>query len=161
MLTSATNAANDLLSRYHGRTLSRSQLLEAHQVQKLSLTLNRKDLHSNLPVASSPPNDGTPIPPCYHLVYFTPATIEEELGTDGTDRTFNPSTPFSRRMWAGGKIRWERENLLRVGQLVEEKTMLVAATVKKSRDGHEMILVDVEKQLWNRNGLSLVDQRSV
>jgi hydroxyacyl-ACP dehydratase HTD2-like protein with hotdog domain len=161
LTTSATDAANDLLSRYQGKTQSRSQYLEAHQIQKLSLALHRKELYPNISVASTPPKDGTPIPPGYHLVYFTPAAVEAELGADGSDRTFNPSAPFTRRMWAGGKIKWETGNKLQVGQQVEERTTLVAATAKKSRSGHEMLLVDVEKQLWNKIGLSVVDQRSV
>ena len=80
MITSATNTANGLLSRHQGETLSRSQILEAHQIHKLSLTLNRKDLYSNLSVVSTLLMEDTPISPCYHLVYFTLVAFEEELG---------------------------------------------------------------------------------
>jgi hypothetical protein len=73
LTTSATDAANDVLSRYQGKTQSRSQYLEAHQIQKLSLALHRKELYPNISVTSTPPKGGTPIPPGYHLVYFTPA----------------------------------------------------------------------------------------
>ncbi|ROV99922.1 hypothetical protein VMCG_06162 [Cytospora schulzeri] len=102
------------------------QTLDAHQLQKLSLTLNR---------AHQLPPDGTPLPPGYHLVYFTPAAVEADLSPDGTDRTFNAPAPFVRRMWAGGRMRWTPGVPLRVGEVVEERTRLVGAVAKRSRVG--------------------------
>lgn len=89
--TSAAEAAERLLSTFKGQTTSRKQILDGNQLQRLSLTLNRRELHPGLDVSflnSAPPN-GTPLPPGYHLVYFTPGGVESELGLDGTDRTFN------------------------------------------------------------------------
>ena len=121
--------------------------------------LNRKNLHPKLSVVSDVPPSGTPLPPGYHLAYFTPAAVEDELGIDGTDKTFNPVEPFSRRMWAGGRMQWEVANPLCVGDHVEEKTSLISATAKKSRSGHEMVLVEVEKRFSNQKGVALTDQR--
>lgn len=50
---------------------------------------------------------------------------------------------------------------LRVGERVEEHTRLISAAVKKSRDGSEMVLVEVEKQFWGEMGASIIDQREV
>lgn len=86
--------------------------------------------------------------------------MEAELGADGTDKTFNAAAPFSRRMWAGGKMSWTKGVPLRVGEEVEERTRLVGATAKKSRDGSEMVLVEVDKEFWGPKGLALVDRRS-
>lgn len=55
---------------------------------------------------------------------------------------------------------WTQGLPLRVGEEVEERTRLVGATAKKSRDGSEMVLVEVDKEFWGPEGLALVDRRS-
>lgn len=157
----AVEAAQQMLHTFKGQTRVQRQALDGHQLQKLSLTLNRRQLHPGLDVTEAPPPQGTPMPPGYHLVYFSPASVESELGADGTDRTFNAPGPFSRRMWAGGRMAWAPgAPPLRVGDEAEERTTLVGAAAKRSRDGSEMVLVDVEKEFWGPAGLALVDRRA-
>lgn len=151
----AQQAAERLMTDFGGKTSTRSQLLDGNQLQKLALTLNRP---LETPSQSTPPN-GTPIPAGYHLVYFTPSDLETSLGRDGTDRTFNAPSPFTRRMWAGGKMTWEGSGL-KVGDEVTEHTRLLSATAKKSRSAGEMVLVEVEKEFWGPSGLAVVDKRS-
>ncbi|KAL7930766.1 hypothetical protein V8C35DRAFT_324210 [Trichoderma chlorosporum] len=103
---------------------------------------------------------GTPIPPAHHLVYFTPDDLESELGADGSDRTFNAPPPFTRRMWAGGSMKFDKRNPLRVGEEAEEHTKLISAVAKTSRSAGEMVLVEVEKKLYGPQGLALIDKRS-
>ncbi|KAH7033590.1 uncharacterized protein B0I36DRAFT_383420 [Microdochium trichocladiopsis] len=177
--TSAADAAAQLLAELGGKTITRKQYLDGNQVQRLSLTLGRRTLwpehHDENPYPDdmtdldATPGPGIAIPQGYHLAYFTPDGLEDELGPDGTDRTFNAPAPFTRRMWAGGKMTWHDENgivsypgpmMLRVGEVAEERTRLVDAVAKKSRDGSEMVLVDVEKEFWGKKGLVLVDRRS-
>ena len=101
------------------------------------------------------------MPACYHLAYFTPAQVEEELGRDGTDTTFNPPSPFTRRMWAGGELEWiagDGKGLC-VGQEVRETTKLVSSVGKKTRAGEEMVVVGVEKRYQNEHGVALIDKR--
>ena len=154
---SATEACSELLTRFQRGPVSiRKQLLDANQLQLLSITLNRT------PSSFNPPPTGTPIPPGYHLVYFTPSIIEAELGLDGTDRTVNPLIPFTRRMWAGGELTWaqDRNALLRVGQEVKETTKLLSAEPKTLKNGGEMLLVSVEKTFSNDHGIALTDRRN-
>lgn len=159
--TSATDAAQQMLHNFRGRTISRRQILDPNQLQKLSLTLQRTHIFPGQDISRNAPVAGTPVPPGYHLVYFTPDGVEAQLGADGTDQTFNAPAPFTRRMWAGGRMRWNTACPLLVGEEVEERTTLASASAKKSRNGEEMVLVDVEKELWSRNGLSMKDQRQV
>ncbi|KIL90002.1 mesaconyl-c4 hydratase [Fusarium avenaceum] len=146
----ASEAASHLLETFSGKSIIRRQLFDANQLEKLTYTLNRP----------SPVVQGTPVPPGYHLVYFTPNGTEAELGADGSDTTFNASAPFTRRMWAGGKMTWESDVSLRVGDEVEETTELLSATPKKSRSAGEMVLVEVEKKFRGPKGLALTDRRS-
>ncbi|EFY94075.1 hypothetical protein X797_012008 [Metarhizium robertsii] len=157
--TSASAAAARLLETFHGKTLIQHQVLDANQLQKLSLTLNRPTIHAQN-ILTSPPAPGTPIPPGHHLVYFTPGGLESALGPDGTDRTFNAPAPFTRRMWAGGHMSWTASPL-RVGDPVSEHTRLLSAAAKTSKSsGDEMVLVEVEKELRGPRGAGLVDTRS-
>lgn len=133
-----------------------TQLLDANQLQRFSATLSRTELSESLP------ENDTPLPACYHLAYFTPSQIEQDLGRDGTDTTFNPPNPFTRRMWAGGELEWIQKDTgrLKVGQVVTERTELLSAEGKRTRAGEEMIVVAVEKQYENEHGLALVDRRN-
>ena len=154
---SASEACSELLTRFQNGPISiRKQVLDANQLQLLSITLNRT------PSSFNPPPDGTPVPPGYHLVYFTPSIIESELGLDGTDRTVNPSSPYTRRMWAGGELTWkqDRDALLRVGQEVRETTKLLSAEPKTLKNGGEMLVVGVEKTFSNGHGIALTDRRN-
>ncbi|KAF5530936.1 mesaconyl-C4 hydratase [Fusarium mexicanum] len=155
----AADAASHLLETFSNKSIIRRQFLDANQLQKLALTLNRPVLNGK-DVSEQPPVEGTPVPAGYHLVYFTPNGTEAELGADGSDTTYNASKPFTRRMWAGGKMAWASDVSLRVGDQVEEKTTLLSATPKKSRSAGEMVLVEVEKEFWGPKGLALTDRRS-
>lgn len=163
-----------MLERFGETVFTRKQLIDGNQLQKLSLTLGRPTLSPSafsssrqpIDITGEAPPDGTPVPPGYHLVYFTPNGLEKDLGADGTDRTFNAPAPFTRRMWAGGKMVWpgaedaDGGGGLRVGDVAEERTKLLSATAKKSRSAGEMVLVEVEKEVWTPRGLALVDNRS-
>ncbi|KAI3572719.1 hypothetical protein IWW34DRAFT_708249 [Fusarium oxysporum f. sp. albedinis] len=158
----ASDAAAYLLHNFANKLAVRQQLVDANQLQKLALTLGRCHVNGT-DISEQAPIIGTPIPPGYHLAYFTPNSTEADLSVDGTDRTFNASAPFTRRMWAGGKMSWAEPSsgtLLRVGDVVEEHTRLLSAIPKKSRSAGEMVLVEVEKEFWGPKGLALTDRRS-
>lgn len=168
---SASSVAASFLSQFQCQgPQTRTQILDANQLQLLSLTLNRPTLFPGSPslsdTAPAPPRD-TPLPPGYHLVYFTPAFAESELGADGTDASYNLDAPFTRRMWAGGEVIWLRgadgkPNRLRVGQEVRETTRVLSAEPKVvNKTGENMIVVGVEKEFANEHGVSIVDRRSV
>lgn len=157
--TKASEAAQKLMEGFHGKTIVRKQVLDGNQLQRLSLTLGRPKLVSDVDVTHTPPRRGTPVPPGYHLVYFTPADLESSLGPDGTDQTYNAPPPFTRRMWAGGNMLFETGNQLSVGDEVTEHTTLTQAQPKRGRDGTDMIFVEVLKEFSNAKGLALVDKR--
>ncbi|KAI1127077.1 hypothetical protein F5Y10DRAFT_201387 [Nemania abortiva] len=162
---SAAEAALSLLETFKDVTRKETQILDGNQLRKLSLTLGRRELHPRLDISTRAPGVGTVVPPGYHLVYFTPGETEDNLGEDGSDLTFNAPYPFTRRMWAGGRMKWMNSSegdgvALRVGDEVEERTRLLNATPKMSRSGDGMVLVEVEKEFWGPRGLALVDERS-
>lgn len=124
------------------------------------MTVNRPQLYRGLHIRKdSARANGTTIPSGYHLVYFTPAVLPAELGIDGTDISYSPGEPFTRRMWAGGQIKWTKGNPLKIGDEAIEITRLVFAEPKITRAGEEMIVVSIEKEFENAKGIALVDRR--
>jgi hydroxyacyl-ACP dehydratase HTD2-like protein with hotdog domain len=161
--SSAAAACSEIFERFGNKPISiKKQLFDANQVQQLSLTLGRSNLHEGIRIANDAPPEGTPIPPGYHLVYFTPTFLEEDLGSDGTDKSVNPLAPFTRRMWAGGELEWSQDpsQFLRVGQVVQETTNMLSAEPKKLKTGAEMLVVGVEKTYETEKGVALVDRRN-
>ncbi|ESZ95644.1 C6 transcription factor [Sclerotinia borealis F-4128] len=154
--TAAQTIASTFLSTLQARAprlCFRSQLLDINQLAQLRASL----LHHSLSRLAL----HLPVPPCYHLVYFTPSEREDALGADGSDvGLIKPPRPFTRRMWAGGELEWVRENKLRVGQMVQEKTEVKSVEAKASSSGEDMLVVGVEKQFENSEGLALVERRN-
>jgi hydroxyacyl-ACP dehydratase HTD2-like protein with hotdog domain len=161
---SASEAAEEILARFGDKPISvREQFLDANQARLLSLALGRPKLHASDKLhADGTPMKGTPIPPGYHWVYFTPTFLEQDLGDDGTDKTLNPLRPWTRRMWAGGELQWRQESsqVLRVGSTVTEITRITSAEAKTNRNGEGMILAGLEKTYESDNGVALVDKRN-
>ncbi|KZT26370.1 hypothetical protein NEOLEDRAFT_1147400 [Neolentinus lepideus HHB14362 ss-1] len=60
------------------------------------------------------PEGGHPLGYGHHLVFFHPRSPERALRWDGTEADFCPPEPYSRRMWAGGKMKWKKP--LRIGR---------------------------------------------
>src|SRR2546423_1749790 len=151
--------AEAFLSKFaNGKPFIRTQFLDSNQLRLFSLTLNRPYLHQSTTGSSleeQTPKAGTPLPPFYHLAYFTPAQLPGVLGLDGTDTSFNPSPPFTRRMWAGGSVSWPgapQEHYLRIGDTVTETTKVLSCEPKKIKsNGEYMMVVSVVKEFRGSN----------
>ena len=100
------------LQSWVGRTEERYDEIGTAPIRGLSATLDRDD---------PPPIAGTALPPLWHWLYFLPHPRQSELGSDGhaTRGGFLPPVPLPRRMWAGGRLRWQSANPLRVGDAVK------------------------------------------
>ncbi|KAK5460927.1 hypothetical protein LTS15_002990 [Exophiala xenobiotica] len=172
----AKSIAEAFLNKFSGgQTFVRKQLLDANQLRLFSLTLDRPHLWSSSTSSATKaledeePLDGTPIPPYYHLIYFTPAQLPGVLGLDGTDASFNPDAPFTRRMWAGGSCHWSgadpntsTQSLLRVGDTATEITKVLSCEPKViGKTGEDMLVVRVEKEFRNsQDELCVLDRRN-
>lgn len=86
--------------------------LRAEHLSSLYATLPTRDGSRKSYV---PPRDGDHLGYGHHLVFFHPRNPESALRSDGTDADFCPPEPFTRRMWAGGKIEWHKPLLIGSG----------------------------------------------
>lgn len=107
---SASEAAAEILQRFGDKPISvKEQLIDSNQARLLSLVFNRPTLQDNGKLTpDGAPADGTPLPGGYHFGFFTPQFLEKDLAIDSTDKTLNPLSPFTRRMWAGGTMEWKQ-----------------------------------------------------
>ena len=79
--------------------------LRPEHLSDLYVTLPTRD-GSHRPVRY--PEEGDRLQPGHHLVFFHPRNPESVLRVDGTDADFCPPEPFTRRMWAGGVMKWKK-----------------------------------------------------
>ncbi len=142
------------LRQWVGNTETLSDELGAAPVRGLSATLDRDD--------PSPVAGTTLLPPLWHWLYFLPQHRHCEIGPDGHARRggFLPPVPLPRRMWAGGRLRWLKENPLRVGDAVRRISRIGAVTHKPGRSG-DLLFVLVRHEVHNGSGLALTEEHDI
>ncbi|KAK5166222.1 uncharacterized protein LTR77_008483 [Saxophila tyrrhenica] len=115
---------------------------------RLSITLS-----DFLPSSHSPPSilaPAKPNPPMlplpHHLVYFEPTKRSSEMLPDGTNPDQSPGDPFVRRMWAGGRVRYNHSNpfVLDGGRGVCAE--FIRSVSVKGREGEEKVFVSIERR---------------
>lgn len=150
-----TLAAADIaaLQAWQGRDETLADTLGAAPVRALSATLDRDD---------PAPGTGTRLPELWHWLYFLPHHRQSEIGPDGHARRggFLPPVPLPRRMWAGGRLRWEPDNPLRVGDEATRTSTIVSVTHKTGRSG-ELVFVLVRHEVRNARGLALTEEHDI
>ncbi|MBL5977745.1 MaoC family dehydratase N-terminal domain-containing protein [Comamonas sp. NyZ500] len=141
------------LQSWQERSETMSDIITAAPLRALSATLDRDD-----PV----PEDGSAVPALWHWLYFLPHARQSEIGPDGHPRRggFLPPVPLPRRMWAGGRLRWETDNPLRVGQEVQRVSTIRSVQHKTGRSG-ELLFVLVEHRFLNHDGLALTEEHDI
>jgi len=141
------------LQTWQGRTETLHDQITVPPLRGLSATLDRDDPE---------PCPGTPVPPLGHWLYFLPQTRQSGLGPDGHPLRggFLPPVPLPRRMWAGGRLRWELNNPLRVGDAVQRVSRIVSVTHKAGRTG-DLVFVLVEHTITNAQGLALTEEHDI
>ena len=110
--------------------------LRPEHLADLYVTLPTRD-GSRQPYA--PPQSGAPLGYGHHLVFFHPRNPERALRSDGTDVDFCPPEPFTRRMWAGGRMVWKRP--LCIGDRAAAISTISAVDKKGFETGTPMVFV--------------------
>lgn len=153
MTPSLDAAALAHLQSWQGQSETTPDILTAAPVRALSATLDRDD---------AAPVPGTEVPPLWHWLYFLPHARQSEIGPDGHAKRggFLPPVPLPRRMWAGGRLRWDAGNPLQVGQEVQRVSTIQSVKHKAGRSG-ELLFVLVEHRFSNANGLALTEEHDI
>lgn len=143
----------DRLQQWIGRTEEQRDALCVAPLHGLSATLDRDD---------APPKPGDAVPPLGHWLFFLPQARQGELGPDGHPARggFLPPVPLPRRMWAGGRLAWNADNPLRVGDEARRQSSIRSVTHKQGRSG-EMVFVLVHHEVHNAHGLALTEEHDI
>lgn len=141
------------LQTWQGKSETTPDSITTAPLRALSATLDRDD---------APPAPGSVVPPLWHWLYFLPHARQSEIGPDGHPRRggFLPPVPLPRRMWAGGRLRWDTGNALQVGQEVERISTIQSVRHKAGRSG-ELLFVQVEHQFRNAQGVALTEEHDI
>ncbi len=141
------------LQSWTGRTETLLDQAAATPVRSLSATLDRDD---------PPPRVGDALPALWHWLYFLPQHRQSEIGPDGHARRggFLPPVPLPRRMWAGGRLRWQAANPLRVGDALRRVSSIESVTHKRGRSG-DLLFVLVRHAISNDIGLCLTEEHDI
>ncbi|MFL4469731.1 MaoC family dehydratase N-terminal domain-containing protein [Tateyamaria armeniaca] len=99
---------------------------------------------------------GDALPPFFHQLYFWSPVPASELGRDGHPKVGGliPDMGLPRRMWAGGRLRFEQP--LRLGAEATRVSVCEAATRKDGRTG-PLAFVTLRHELWQGDVLCLTE----
>lgn len=101
------------------------------------------------------------LPPGHHLVYFNQAVPTDELDHDGMDALQSPGSPYTRRLWAGGYVKFRNPSKSQDGLNRKYPGTLMlsgkeAVCVEQVRDvriklgragGEEKVYVGIERRI--------------
>ena len=143
--------ANSGFDAWLGRIERRSDTITAGPLAALSATLDRDD---------PAPGTGDAVPPLWHWLYFLPVHRQSELGADGHARRggFLPPVPLPRRMWAGGRLRFERA--LRVGDAATRTSRIASIAEKAARSG-PLVFVTVHHEIAGPSGVAVSEDQDI
>ena len=139
------------LQNWVGRSVSVDDTVRPAPARALIATLGRGDAE---PVA------GDPLPPLWHWLYFLGATPRDALGTDGHAKlgTFLPAVPLPRRMWAGGRLWFERP--LEIGESATRRSTIADVKYKTGRSG-ALVFVVVRHEISGQSGVAVVEEQDL
>lgn len=103
---------------------------------------------------------GSEIPLGWHWLYFLEAAPASELGVDGHPKRggFLPPIELPRRMWAGGRIQFNRA--LRIGEVARKESEIISLESKSGRSG-AMVFVVVRHTIYGSNEVVLVEEQDI
>ncbi|EGX50216.1 hypothetical protein AOL_s00076g291 [Orbilia oligospora ATCC 24927] len=94
-------------AQYNLLTLSLQPYLNFSDIIKPDPT-DEKAPHNPFTIKAMLPVYGRPLPPGFHFAFFNGYTQESDLSPDGYISSQAPGGPWTRRMWAGGKLTFNR-----------------------------------------------------
>ncbi|MBI4540197.1 MAG: MaoC family dehydratase N-terminal domain-containing protein [Gemmatimonadetes bacterium] len=104
--------------------------------------------------------EGSPLPECWHWLYFKPLVRQSQIGEDGHPLRggFLPPVTLPRRMWAGGRLRFHRP--LVVGERATKRSRILSVTEKEGRSG-KLVFVTVGHLVEGPAGPAVEDEQDI
>jgi hydroxyacyl-ACP dehydratase HTD2-like protein with hotdog domain len=140
------------------KSLSIDDTLGSLHLTDLYVTLPTRDITRGKPFPR--PSNGLNLGYGHHLIFFHPRNPESALRPDGTDADFCPPEPFTRRMWAGGSMKWHSP--LVIGDRVESISTVSSVEKKGFEKGTPMVFVNqtIKYRRFGQKAVNIVEERS-
>ena len=103
---------------------------------------------------------GGPLPPGWHWIFFNPFVPRHGLGTDGHPKRggFLPPVSLPRRMWAGGRLTYDKP--LTIGREAARESTIKKVEVKSGRAG-KLVFVTVSHAFDCGDGLCITEEQDI
>lgn len=139
------------LQQWIGRTERCVDRVDAARVVQLGATLDREDVHAR---------NGDELPPLWHWMFFTPVAPASQLSPDGHPKRggFLPPVALPRRMWAGGRLAFERP--LRVGDDLVRESRILDVQGKQGRSG-SLVFITVGHEISDARGAAIREEYDI
>jgi 3-methylfumaryl-CoA hydratase len=149
-LNESTMSESADLEKWIGKTQSAADTVTITPARALAATLDR-DLQFD---------DGDPLPPPWHWLYFLTMEPLANTGPDGHPKRggFLPPVPLPRRMWAGSRMEFFAP--LRVGDSIRRTSRIASVNVKEGRSGR-LVFVTVRHEISRGDALLLTDEHDI
>ena len=141
----------EFLQRWVGSTQTHCDVVSVAPVVGLSASLDYLS-----PLARV----GEALPPAWHWLYFHDAVAASSLAVDGhaIRGDFMPPVPLSRRMWAGGRLRFFSP--VTIGDEVRRVSTVASITHKQGRSG-ELVFVTLSHQIFQQDKLAIEEEQEL
>ncbi|MHA7685782.1 HTD2 family dehydratase [Cupriavidus sp. PET2-C1] len=139
------------LRQWVGKEVADHDVLSVRQARLMAATLG-------LPQADL--QEGTPLPPLWHWIYFLEGLPPAELGRDGHPARggFLPPVPLPNRMWAGGNVAFHSP--LPLGSRVEKRSRIMSVEHKQGRSG-DLVFVAVLHQILHEGQVAVSETHDI
>ena len=124
------------LQQWVGKTETLHDLIDPRTAAALAATLD----------CSAAAGHGAPLPPLWHWTYFWSVAPQAQLGADGHPERggFLPPIELPRRMWAGGRFRFNQP--LTIGAQATRTSRILSVSSKSGKSG-ELAFVTVQHEI--------------
>jgi 3-methylfumaryl-CoA hydratase len=139
------------LREWVGRKETRTDVVTRWPITALAATLDDTRVSCD---------EGSPVPPGWHWIFFLEAKPPSELGPDGHPKRggFLPPVPLPRRMWAGGRLELVRP--LTIGERITRESEIVSVEPKSGRSG-TLVFVTVRHTISGGGGPAIVEEQDI
>jgi 3-methylfumaryl-CoA hydratase len=139
-----------LLQQWVGKTESLHDKLDAGRANALAGTLDGEQTFK----------DGDALPPLWHWMYFWSVARQSALGEDGHPQRggFLPPVPLPRRMWAGGRLRFDAP--LALGADAGRTSTIQSVNAKTGSSGN-LAFVTVRHEMAQQGRVAVTEEHDI
>ena len=147
---SARGPGENAIADWIGRQEVAFDVIDPRPMRLMQATLDH-------PVSVKP---GAALPPLWHWLYFSCPAPQKTIGADGHPQRgdFLPPVALPRRMWAGGRLTFERA--LRIAESVQKTSTIKDIKTKHGRSG-ELCFVTVNNAFHVNGEFRLAEEHDI